>query len=275
MKRILPFAFLFSALFAFPQITKAQWPVLNNGKSLNPSDPTRPYSGISFSGELLNLVKGNLWQFTLSGAVAFAKNTQEIAIELPYVRSEYTGIESLSGIGDVSVSYLVMTYESKQHVRTLSSSALKLNLSLPTGNEFDGHGAGVPVFTPEFVLAYRPVKELAIYPDFRYVHSIGISSSNWAGGFPGVIPEDPASDSRKIRVIQTELLFNLEFNEAWVGIAPSYTYDLKGNEGTLTISPELGKMFTEKFSLNLGAAFYVAGRQRLINRTMFELNYFF
>ncbi len=259
----------------FTSIARSQWPVLPNGRFLNPSDNTIPYSHIDFSGELYNFVKGKLWQFNISGSLSLFKGKHELNIKVPFIRSEYSGIENLSGIGDIAVRWKILTYESKLRVRTLASSAFYLELSIPTGNEFSGHGTGVPLLIPGFMLAYRPVQQIAIFPHIRYIHSVGNANSDWGGGISGGFPSDPDETARKIRVLQAEIFFNVEFNEAWTGIAPGYSYEFNGGEGTLNIRPELGKLFAETLALKLSGSFYVAGRRRLLNWTMFSVNYFF
>jgi hypothetical protein len=211
------FTFLLISL-SFVQL-RAQWPVLPSGKDLNPSDLTQPYSDIAFSGEYFDLVEGSIWQWKLQGGVAFGQNKHGLSLEVPFVRSLFPGVEQLTGIGDISIRYHLVTYDSKMRVRTLASSAFYLDLSIPTGNTFKGHGAGVPIIMPGFALAYRPVPQIAIYPHIRYLHSFGEADSNWSGGFG-----DSSSDNMKIRTLQLEAMFNYEFNEAWIGIAPVVDY---------------------------------------------------
>jgi len=267
--------FLILSFILLSNVARSQWPVLPNGRFLNPSDITIPYNHIDFSGELLNFINGKLWQFSLVGGVSLFRGRHELSFEIPFVRSEYSGIENLSGIGDIAVRWKILTYESKLRVRTLASSALYLEVSIPTGNEFNGHGTGVPLLIPGFILAYRPVQQIAIFPHIRYIHSIGNASFDWGGGISGGFSGDPDETAQKVRALQTEIFFNVEFNEAWIGIAPGYSYEFNGKEGTLNIRPELGKLFAESLALKLSGSFYVAGRRRLLNWTMFSVNYFF
>ncbi len=252
-----------------------QWPVMENGRYLNPADETLPYDFVDFTGELFNFDKGQLWQFSLEGGLSLFEDNHGFSVKVPVVRSEYIGIENLSGLGDISVQYKLLTYESKLRVRTLASSALYANFSFPTGNQFAGHGAGVPILSPGFILAYRPVQEIAIYPDFRYTHSFGSANIEWGAGVPGGIPSDPDIDSRKIRVVQSEIFFNYEFNETWFGIAPGYFYEFNQREGTLNIRPELGRLFSSSLAIKIGGMFYVLGRRRLLSWTSFNLKYIF
>jgi hypothetical protein len=251
------------------------WPALSSGKDLNPSDITQPYSNAALAGEFIDMVTGNLWQWNFQGGIALGQNKHGFSFEVPFVRSVYPDVEQLTGIGDISFRYHLVSYESKMRVRTLASSALYFDISIPTGNTLKGHGAGVPILMPGFALAYRPVPQIAIYPHVRYLHSFGEADGEWGGGYPGTIPDDPALDNMKIRSLQLEGLFNYEFNQAWIGIAPAYSYSFSTKEGTLTIRPQIGKLFAEKISINLSGSFYVAGRRRLNSWTYFDVRYFF
>lgn len=253
----------------------AQWPLLPSGKELNPSDITHPYSDIAFSGELIDMVEGHIWQWTFQGGVAFGKNKQGLSFKIPFVRSVYPGVEQLTGIGDVSIRYHLVTYESELRMRTLASSGLYLDLSIPTGNTLYGHGAGVVMLMPGFALAYRPVPQIAIYPHIRYIHSFGETDSDWGGGYPGTIPDNPNLDKEQVRLIQFETIFNYEFNEAWIGISPAFSYSFTSKEGTVSIRPQLGKLFAEKISISLSGSFYLVGRRRLNSWTYFDVRYFF
>ena len=85
----------------------------------------------------------------------------------------------------------------------------------------------------------------------------------------------PATGEMKIRLFQVEGMFNYEFSQAWIGIAPAYIYSFFSKEGTLNIRPQIGKLFADKISINLSGSFYVAGRRRLISWTYFDARYFF
>lgn len=251
------------------------WPALRSGKDLNPSDITRPYSNLAFSGEYIDMVEGNIWKWNLQAGIALGQNKHGFSVEVPFVRSVYPGVEQLTGMGDVSIRYQLVTYDSKMRARTLASSSLYLDLSIPTGKTLYGHGAGVFIFRPGFALAYRPVPQLAIYPHIRYFHSFGETDSEWGGGFPGMLPDDPALGEMKVRLFQLEGIFNYEFNQAWIGLAPAYSYSFSSKEGTLSLRPQLGKLFAEKVSISLSGSFYVAGRRRLNSWTYFDVRYFF
>ena len=267
MKR-LQILFIFFLFLLYARESMAQWPLLPSGKELNPSDITQPYSDVAFSGELIDMIEGHIWQWTFQGGVAFGKNKHGLSINVPFVRSVALGVEQLTGIGDISLRYHLVTYQSEMRMRTLASSALYLDLSLPTGNTLYGHGAGVPILTPGFTLAYRPVPQLAIYPHIRYLHSFGEAEFYWAGG-------SSTGEEVNIRTLQIETIFNYEFSEAWIGISPAFSYSFTSSEGTLSIRPQLGKLFAEKVSLSLSASFYIAGRRRLNSITYFDVRYFF
>lgn len=271
VKIIILLVFVFSPFLG----VMAQWPLLPSGKELNPSDFTRPYSDIAFSGEYIDMVQGHIWQWTFHGGFAFGKNKHGLSVKVPFVRTVYPGVEELTGIGDITFRYHLVTYESKLRVRTLASSALRLDISIPTGDPLKGHGAGVPIFMPGFSLAYRPVPQIAMFPHIKYFHSFGEIDGDWGGGYPGSIPSDPAMEDNKVRMIFVECLFNYEFNEAWIGLSPMYSYSFIENDGTLSLRPQLGKLFVEKVSINLSASFYIAGRRRLNSLTYFDVRYFF
>jgi hypothetical protein len=266
---------LFIFIIATDNYAQNLWPLLPSGKELNPSDITQPFSNAAFAGEYIDMVEGNLWQWNFQGAVAFSKNKHGLSFEIPLVRSVYPGVEQLTGIGDISFRYHLVTYQSKMRVRTLASTGLYLELSIPSGNTLKGHGAGVPVFMPGFAMAYRPVPQIAIYPHVRYLHSFGETDGDWGGGFPGTIPDDPALEKNKIRLFQIESIFNYEFNEAWIGISPVFSYSFVSKEGTVNIRPQLGKLFAETVSISLSGSFYIAGRRRLNSWTYFDIRYFF
>ena len=60
---------------AFIVQSKAEWPILQNGVELNPSDPTQAYSDIAFEGELFDMLEGNLWTWTFT-VWALARRTR-------------------------------------------------------------------------------------------------------------------------------------------------------------------------------------------------------
>lgn len=267
--------FIIFLFLLFSGKSLAQWPLLPSGKELNPSDITHPYSDIAFSGELIDMIEGHIWQWTFQGRVAFGQNKHGLSIEVPFVRSVAPGVEQLTGIGDINIRYHLVTYDSELRMRTLASSALYLDLSIPTGNTLYGHGSGVPIIMPGFNLAYRPVPQIAIYPHIRYLHSFGEAEYDGTGGFYGTIPSNSGLEKEKIRSLQFETIFNYEFNEAWIGISPAISYSFTSNEGSLSIRPQLGKLFINKLSVSLSASFYLVGRRRLNSWTYFDVRYFF
>jgi hypothetical protein len=256
-------------------MAQPEWPLLPNGRYLNPADLTMPYSHLDFKGELYNYEQGNTWKFSLMGSMALFREKQELSIEIPVVRSEFTDIENLTGIGDIVVRWKILTYESIQRVRTLASTAFYLEVSVPTGEELNGHGTGVPVINPGFVMAYRPVPQIGILPHLKYAHSLGEASADWSGAMSGTFPGNPDDMAVKIRALQAEILFNAEFNEAWIGLAPGYVFDFYSGEGTLNLRPEIGKLFADSLALKLSGLFYIAGRKRINSWTMFGVNYYF
>jgi hypothetical protein len=269
------FIFLVIILSSLELSAQSEWPLLPNGRFLNPSDITMPYDHLDFKGELYDFEKGNIWKFSLSGGISLFRDKHEISIDIPFVRSEYTGIENLLGIGDLLLRWKMLTYESINRVRTLASSAIYLEVSLPTGEEYNGHGAGVPIMSPGFILCYKPVQRIGIFPHIKYTHSLGEASSEWGGAISGGISIDPDEMTRKIRAMQAEILFNVEFTGLWIGIAPAYVQDFNSGEGTLNIRPELGILFAESLALKLSGSFFIAGRRRLQSWTMFSANYYF
>lgn len=272
-----PRSIIFLIMMFIPGLIIAQpeWPLLPNGRYLNPADLTMPYNHLDFRGELYHYEGGDTWKFSLSGGVALFRDKHELSIEIPVVRSEFTDIENLTGIGDIMVRWKFLTYESIQRVRSLASSAFYLEMSVPTGEELNGHGAGAPVLSPGFVLAYRPVPQIGILPHLKYAHSLGEVNSEWSGGMSGTFPDNPVDNDVRIRALQAEIMFNAEFNEAWMGLAPGYIYNFFSGEGTLNIRPEIGKLFAESLAVKLSGLFYIAGRRKLISWTMVSVNYYF
>jgi hypothetical protein len=262
---------LLTLLLLSNNLVRAQWPSLYKGYELNHSDPTKTYSHIAFSGELYDMVKGNIWEWNLKGGFAFAHNKHMVGLHIPFIRSVYEGIEDLYGIGDITIRYHWVPYESQYQTNSLKSMAFLLDLSIPTGDEFSGHGTGVPMLIPTYILGIRPVENVALYPLFRFIYSLGETNGEWTGGYPGV----GTGEGGNVRVFQTDILFNIEFNQAWLGLAPVFSYEFNGQESTLSLRPELGILLGEYLSLKLTGAFYIAGRRRFNSWTMFDAGYYF
>ena len=267
-RRVLIFMTL---VFLTSLVAKAQWPVLYKGYELNPSDPTKPYSHLGFSGELYDMVEGDIWEWNLKGGFAFLHNQHMIGVHIPFIRSIYPGIENLYGIGDITLRYHWVPYEAQYQSNSLKSMAFLLDVSIPTGDEFSGHGTGVPMLIPTYILGIKPVEKVAIYPLFRFIYSVGETDREWTGGYPGV----GTGEGGNVRLFQTDILFNIEFNQAWLGLAPVLSYEFNGQETTLSLRPELGILLGEALSLKLTGAFYIAGRRRFNSWTMFDAGYYF
>jgi len=255
----------------------AQWPVLPSGKPLNPSDPSEPYSLASFYGHRYNMVNGELYTFGLKGGVAFGQTRHQFMADVPFVRSSVAGIEDLVGIGDVTFTYKGIIHELPEGLQNYKTSTFFFDLSLPTGNRFDGHGTGSLVGIPGFIFAFKPIQEVGIYPKIWYIHSFKNVSGEFIPGYPNTISSDPdANNEKKIRNLNLEVLFTVELpSQSWIGAAPMYSREMVNNDNTLSVRPELGKLFSENWLIKLNSVFYIAGRRRLLNWIGFDLNYYF
>ena len=266
-------------VLVFMAISKAvfaQWPLIEDGLYLNPSDPSRPYSRAYMSGEYFNLVEGELWQYAFAGNVAFGRHRHEINFQVPFVRSVFPGIENLSGIGDVNAGYSWVFYERKSLATSLTNATFSIKTSFPTGDENAGHGVGRPIYVPGITFSFKPADQVGIYPSVRYITSGKAGRGNWAGGFPGAIPDEPSSNpDKRFNVLQLDAMFNIEFNDAWIGLTPVYSYEFNQGESTLNLRPEVGILFNESFLIKLNSTVYIAGKRRLLYWTQFEIAYYF
>ncbi|HLF35634.1 MAG TPA: hypothetical protein VI583_15430 [Cyclobacteriaceae bacterium] len=270
-KVFIAFLLLFMARGAYPQ-----WPLIDDGLYLNPSDAGRPYSKINLTGEVFNMVEGQLWQFGFGGAYAFGRHRNQVNLKIPFVRTVFAGIESFSGIGDITAGYSYVFYERSSVTSSFSHATFSLNASFPTGNQYTGQGVGRTVIVPALTLSFKPVEQVGVYPVLRYITSLKPAQGEWAGGFPGAIPDESGSNPEKrISVLQLAGAFNLEFNATWLGLTPVYTYDLNQGESTINLRPEIGKLFNDSILLRLNSTLYIAGKRTLLYWTQFELAYYF
>jgi hypothetical protein len=254
----------------------AQWPLIDDGLYLNPSDPSRPYSRAFMSGEVFNMVEGELWQYTFAGSIAFSKHRHELYFQVPFVRSVFPGIENLSGIGDICAGYSFVFYERKSMATAFTNASFSIKTSFPTGDEYAGHGVGRVIFVPGITFSYKPANQIGIYPSVRYITSAKRGKGNWAGGFPGAIPDEPSSNpDKRFNVLQVDAMFNIEFNETWIGLTPIYSYEFNQSESTINLRPEVGKLFNKSFLIKLNSTVYIAGKRRLLYWTQFEVAYYF
>ena len=112
--------------------TFAQWPVLQSGKVLNPSDPSEPYSLGSFNGERFNMVGGEIYSWGFTGAYAFGQNRHQFLVDIPFVRSSVAGIEDLVGIGDITMRYKGVVHEMPEGLKSYKTTTFYFDLSICT-----------------------------------------------------------------------------------------------------------------------------------------------
>ena len=260
----------------FSPKVKAQWTLIDDGLYLNPSDPSRPYSNLSLSGEVFNLVEGQLWQYSLTGTVAFGQHRNLLSAQIPMVRSVIPGIESYSGIGDINFGYAYVFYERKSISTSLINTTASLNISLPTGDQYVGHGVGRTIIVPGITFAFKPVDQIGIYPSLKYITSTKPTTGRWAGGFPGAVPDESGTNPEKrISAVQLNSEFNIEFNQAWIGLTPILSYDISGNDYSVNLRPEIGKLFNDAFLIKINSTIYILGKRRLLYWTQFVASYYF
>ncbi len=253
-----------------------QWQLIEDGLYLNPSDPSRPYSNVSLSGELFDLVEGQLWQYTFNGSLAFGHYRNQLSLGIPYVTTVIPGIENFSGIGDLTAGYSYVFYERKSVSSPLTNATASLNFSFPTGDQYVGHGVGRTVVVPGIMLAFKPADQVAIYPSFTYITSTKPATGRWAGGFPGAVPDESGSNPEKrISAFELSSEFNIEFNATWLGLTPIYSYDFTGGNYTVNLRPEIGKLFNNSFLLKINSTVYILGKRNLLYWTQFVAAYYF
>ena len=267
---------MFSLFILIYKESEAQWPVLSSMKSLNPSDPSEPYSFISFNGERFNLVNGEIYSWGVTGAWAFDENKHQLQVKIPFVRSSVAGIEDLIGIGDITFRYKGVVHELPEGLHTYKTTTFYFDLSISTGNEFDGHGTGSLVGVPGLIFAFKPIQEVGIYPRIWYIHSFKDVSGEFMSGYPSAISSDPDENNEKmIRNLGLQVMFTIELPSAsWMGVAPVYSKELVNRDNIFSISPELGKLFDEHWLIRLNSLFYITGRRRLLNWIGFDLTYY-
>ncbi len=274
MKKV--FLYILFILFLPRSVLAQQWPLIEDGLYKNPSDPSRPYSNVSLSGSVFNLVEGQLWQYALTGDVAFGNYRNLLTFQVPIVRSVIPGIENFSGIGDINGGYSFVFYERKTIDNPLINATASLNISLPTGNADLGEGVGRTVFVPGLTLAFKPVDQVGIYPSIQYITSSKPATGRWAGGFPGAVPDETGTNPEaRISAIQINSEFNLEFNQTWLGLTPVFSYDFTGRQYTVNLRPEVGRLFNDSFLLKINSTFYILGQRHLLYWTRFVAAYYF
>lgn len=253
-----------------------EWPLIDDGLYKNPSDPSRPYSSLSLSGELFNLVEGQLWQYSPSLSVAFSRHRDQLSIRVPIVNTVIPGYENYAGIGDIQAGYSMVFYERNSIASSLINATAHLTVSLPTGDQYVGHGVGRTIIVPEIMLAFKPIDAIGIYPSVQYITSAKPTTGRWAGGFPGAVPDQTGNNpEQRLSAFQIDSEFNLEFNRTWLGLTPIVSIDLNSSNYTVNLRPEIGKMFGEGFVLKINSTAYILGERRLLYWTQFEAGYYF
>lgn len=255
---------------------RAQWPLIDDGLYMNPSDPSRPYSSFSFSGEVFNLVEGQLWQYSLNGSVAFGHHRNQLTVQVPVAQAVIPGIENYSGLGDINTGYSYVFYERQSLVSSLTNATFSLNISFPTGDQYVGLGVGRTIIVPGITLAFKPADQIGIYPSVRYITSAKPTSGSWAGGFPGAVPDESGTNPEarfSALLINTE--FNLEFNQTWISLTPVVSYDFTGTDYSVNLRPEIGRLFGDSFLLKINSTAYIMGKRRLLYWTQFVAGYYF
>jgi hypothetical protein len=269
-------AVIFSVIFIIPaNLVFGQWPLIDDGVIMNPSNQAHPYSKTGISGDYFDLVEGDIWSYKISGSAAFFRYRHQLEVEIPFVRSVYPGIENLTGLGDVKVGYLYVFYQRKSVIEALTHASASLKVSFPTGNPNEGHGVGKMVFNPSFFASFKPVEEISIHPSVKFFISEKNIDGDWAGGFPGAVPGSGLSEGERLKALQLDAAFNYEFNQAWIGVAPIYAYEFNQHDFTINLRPEAGVLLSEKFMIKINSTFYLAGERRLLSYTMFEASWYF
>jgi hypothetical protein len=265
----------FLLIISIPVLSQ-DWPLIDDGLYKNPSDPSRPYSSVSLSGELFDLVEGQLWQYSPEASLAFSRHRDQLSIRIPVVRTEIPGYESFSGIGDIALGYSLVFYERKSISSSLINATANLNISFPTGDQYVGHGVGRTVIVPGITLAFKPIDAIGIYPSVQYILSAKPTTGNWAGGFPGAVPDQTGSNpEERLSALLVNSQFNLEFNKTWFGLTPILSIDFRSNDYTVNLRPEIGKLFGESFMLKINSTVYILGERRLLYWTQFVAGYYF
>jgi hypothetical protein len=192
------------------------------------------------------------------------------------VNTVIPGYENYAGIGDIQAGYSMVFYERNSIASSLINATAHLTVSLPTGDQYVGHGVGRTIIVPEIMLAFKPIDEIGIYPSVQYITSAKPTTGRWAGGFPGAVPDQTGNNpEQRLSAFQIDSEFNLEFNRTWLGLTPIVSIDLNSSNYTVNLRPEIGKMFGEGFVLKINSTAYILGERRLLYWTQFEAGYYF
>ena len=153
--------------------------IADDGK-IDPTDPTNIIFQMTPAYEYTKLAGGGGETHTLSLDTWIPLTDQDLlTIELRGVISEYPGLPTESGVGDIRARYFHLI--STPDAGILRAWAPSFDLIIPTGNASRGLGGGSWLLMPNFLLALQFTPTIAAYPFFRYVHSIP------AGGPAGVL----------------------------------------------------------------------------------------
>lgn len=251
--------FLAAGTFCFGQDEEG-WPYENNL-----SDPLEGRRSFDILGDVFSFGPG---QSFYSGRLAFqyalGQQRKHLAgVDVPLIFSDYQGLSSKLGFGDIRLKYYFFPVRNDSG-KKFKSLGIGLEAFAPTGKEEDGLSRGDWVMLATAKAGFRLHPRWALYPVARYVFSFSETYSLNISAPPINLPEPIEEDElEKVSALHGEfqVVFEIPTIAAYAKLTPQLLYDLKTSAGSFSFFTMFGKMFNEKFGINLGFAVQVAGQR--------------
>jgi hypothetical protein len=236
----------------------------------NLSNPLEGRRSFDISGQSFIYGKGEaFFAGRLAFYYSFGKDRKHFAgAEVPFVLSDYSGMDTKMGLGDIRLRYHYYAYRDNSGDKSFETFGLGVETFAPTGKEEDGLSRGNWVVYLNAMTAFRLGSRWAIYPVARYIFSFDSTYSINIAGPPFNVPQPPSEDNAEIvSAIQADAMVVYEMPKvaAFIGISPEFLFDTKRNAGSFALLTKLGKMFNEKFGISVAWAIQVAGQRSYKN----------
>ncbi|MEP6734197.1 MAG: transporter [Chryseolinea sp.] len=177
-------------------------------------------------------------------------------------RGNFAGFENTTGLGDIKMSALYVPYYKKNTIG-LERVTFALDVTAPTGEYRLGRGAGSWVYKPGVVITYRPIPEVAFYPEVKFQFSG--TDVNSRGGIDGIPDPDNTEKDKALQNLSFALpmVAQLEDWDGWFGIHILYTRSLAEKTDFIFLRTDFGKMIGERSAASIRISKFIAGQPRL------------
>jgi hypothetical protein len=197
---------------------------------------------------------------------AMGKNRRHlIGVQVPFLVSDYAGMSTKMGIGDVYFGYFYTFYRNQLGDSPFQAGNIGLTTFAPTGSKEAGLSRTDWVFIINSFYNIRFNERWAIYPMARYLFSIDSTTSKSIPIPPGNTPEPESADSPKSMVsslqLEAQVIYEMPKVAAWIMMSPEFMYDFERKNAGFALQSKIGKMFNKKFGMSFSWSVNIAGQE--------------